>query len=264
LDPKEPRSRSPSLLDGDVSEAVSPAPSGRILSGIGGDTPPAPVTHRPRRWLWPSLIILLCGAAACLLVFGGAFDDSAQAPDTRMAASRDASHARAADPVGSAVAADVSPEQGDSLAMQAAPDAAVILPGSAAPADTGSAVAPAAATSANSDAVALGEMFAPAAERKRVTTPRRSVKRPPPTGDSDVALLTALIQHVEVGTPTSRKALERIPHVRKPVGALDDIEARMQACPAANTEAGLRCRKKLCAGHSGQTSACPASTSGGA
>jgi hypothetical protein len=198
-----------------------------------------------------------------LLVFGGAFDDSAHAPGARVAASQGGPHVEATDLAGSAVVADAAPEHGDSVATQATPDAAVILPGSVAPADTGSA-APVAAASANSDAVALGEMFTPAAERKRVAPVRRSVKRAQPAGDSDVALLTALIQHVEVGTPASRKALERIPRARKPVDALDDIEARMQACPAANTEAGLRCRQKLCAGHSGQTSACPASTSGGA
>jgi hypothetical protein len=120
------------------------------------------------------------------------------------------------------------------------------------------------AASTSKDAVALGEIFTPVSERKRAVPPRRVVRRASPPGDSDVALLTALIQHVEVGSPSARKSLEHIRHVQKPADSVDGIEARMQACPAANPEAGLRCRQKLCAGHSGQTAVCPASTSDGA
>ncbi|MGH8274407.1 MAG: hypothetical protein ACRES9_09200 [Gammaproteobacteria bacterium] len=56
-----------------------------------------------------------------------------------------------------------------------------------------------------------------------------------------------------------RKKLERIRSERKPAQFVDSVEVRMQACPAANTVAGLRCRKKVCQGHAGQAAACPAS-----
>ena len=153
---------------------------------------------------------------------------------------------------------------GDQAVADASLHAAVILPGQPGTAAATAATGPVPAASASKDAVALSEIFTPASERRHAAPPRRVARRTGTTGDSDVTLLTALIQHVEVGSPASRKALERIRHVQKPADAMDGIETRMQACPAANTEAGVRCRQKLCAGHSGQTAACPASTSDGA
>lgn len=272
MDPKEPRSRSPSLLDADAHEAPSAAPQGRILSGLQSDAPPPSVTNRPRRWLWPSVWLLLGCAAVLLLVLGGAFDGTGSTPATRVAAHDPVepagSHAPASitpGDVSSESAAPTPTGQGGDAGAEAAPHAAVILPETSDSAEVATAApAPAASASASKDAVALSEIFTPASERKHAAAPRRVVRRASTSGDSDVALLTALIQHVEVGSPASRKTLERIRHVQKPADSLDGIEARMQACPAANTEAGLRCRQKLCAGHSGQTAACPASTSDGA
>lgn len=263
MDPKEPRSRSPSLLDAGAHEASSAAPPNRILSGLQKDAPPSSVTNRPRRWLWPSVLVVVGCAAVLLLVLGGAFDGTDSAPATRMVG-----HGRAV-PVASREATSnesgsVSASHGGDAVTDASPDVAVILPGSSDSTGPVAVAAPAPATSASRDAVALSEIFTPASERKHVLPPRRVVRRASTTGDSDVALLTALIQHVEVGSPSSRRALERIRHVQKPADSADGIEVRMQACPAANTEAGLRCRQKLCAGHSGQTAACPASTPGGA
>ncbi len=38
-----------------------------------------------------------------------------------------------------------------------------------------------------------------------------------------------------------------------------EIQDRLRACPAANTLAGIECRKKVCAPHQGKDAACPAS-----
>lgn len=207
-----------------------------------------------------------------LLVLGGAFDGTDSASATRVATQGHAGSAasRESAPIasgerGAGAAALASAGQGGDVVADTSPGAAVILPGSSDSADSATTAAPAPAASASKDAVALSEIFTPASERKHAVPPRRVVRRASAaTGDSDVALLTALIRHVEVGSPASRKALEHIRHVQKPADTVDGIEARMQACPAANTEAGLRCRQKLCAGHSGQAAACPASTSDGA
>jgi len=255
LDPKEPRSRSPSLLDADAHEVPKPSSSERILSGLQGDPSRAARRGRPRRWLWPSALLLVGLAAALMLMFGGAFDGAGTA-STRAAAPADPS----ADPAAPVPAG----AEGGGVA-DAAHDAAVILPGQATSAASATAAVPAPAASSSKDAVALSEIFTPPSERKRVALRRPAAQRAGgSSGDSDVALLTALIQHVEVGDPAARKQLERIPHVQKPADPPDSIEARMQACPAANTEAGLRCRQRLCAGHSGESAACPAASSGGA
>lgn len=201
-------------------------------------------------------MLLLVGlAAALMLVFGGAFDGSGTAASTRVA---DAS------PTGTDASPGSAASQAGGNMADTVHDTAVILPGQDAPAASATASVPAPAASSSKDAVALSEIFTPPSERKHVAV-RRAVARPASSsGDSDVALLTALIQHVEVGDPAARKRLERIPHVQKPADPPDSIEARMQACPAANTEAGLRCRQRLCAGHSGESTACPAASSGGA
>ena len=207
-----------------------------------------------------------------LLVLGGAFDGTDSTPAVRVAAqghaepeaSRGAASITSGDMLPGAATPSAA-DPGSEIVAGASPGAAVILPGQSGVADSATTAAPAPAASASKDAVALSEIFTPASERKHAAPPRRAVRRASATtGDSDVALLTALIQHVEVGSPSSRKALEHIRRVQKPADVMDGIEARMQACPAANTEAGLRCRQKLCAGHSGQTAACPASTSDGA
>ena len=195
-----------------------------------------------------------------LLVLGGAFDGTGAHVATRGRAGSAATIASGDAPAGTATPAPAGP--GGEAVADASPSAAVILPGP--PDVAASAATPAPAASASKDAVALSEIFTPASERKHAAPPRRVVRRAGAAGDSDVTLLTALIQHVEVGSPASRKALEQIRRAQKPADAADGIETRMQACPAANTEAGVRCRQKLCAGHSGQTAACPASTSDGA
>jgi hypothetical protein len=262
LDPKEPRSRSPSLLDADAHEAPEPSSSERILSGLQGNAPRPVRSGRPRRWLWPSVLLLVGLAAVLMLVFGGAFDDPGTAAPMHATAPADTV------PADEGAAQDspmTSPEgQGSDDAADAAQGVAVILPGEAAPAVAATAAAPALASSSSKDAVALSEIFTPPSERKRVAARRPVARRAGNSGDSDVALLTALIQHVEVGDSAARKRLERIPHVQKPADPADSIEAHMQACPAANTEAGLRCRQRLCAGHSGESTACPAASPNGA
>lgn len=254
MDPKERRSRSPSLLDADAHEPASIAHSERILSGFPGDTGASAAPARPRHGLWLAALLVVGVAALSLLVLGGAFDHAASSSRTSSGNSTDA--APAPSTAGASATADANlppasqPTEGD-----APSGTAVILPDRA-DTRTANATLPAPAASISKDSVALGDMFSPPQERKRTTPVHRAKRTTTVESDSDVALLTALLNHVEAGGPGSRKALGSLGGLQKP---LDPIEVRMQACPAANTEAGLKCRQKLCAGHSGLVAACPAS-----
>lgn len=246
MDPKEQRPRSPSLLAGEGDGALPAASQERMLAGLKEPaTPPAP---RRRRWLWPVSLVLAVAVALLLLDLGGAFDGAGSKVATR------------ASGMGSGAAdnSDAVP-----VAANVASHTAVILSDS--PEAAVAASAPAPTASVGKDAAALSAVFAPPVEpRKPGVAPRPRVRHAGrDTGDSDVTLLTALIQHVEVESPTARKAARAARHeAPRTDQPLDSIEARMQACPAANTEAGLRCRQRICAGHAGETAACPAATDG--
>lgn len=66
-----------------------------------------------------------------------------------------------------------------------------------------------------------------------------------PPRASDVDVLIALMSHIESPdndlSPPTRKALQE----------------RIKACPAANTEAGIDCRQRICADLPGSVSLCP-------
>lgn len=243
MEPKESRPRSPSLLDGDGPVAAPAIAAERATPSLQHALP----ATRPRRfWRWPLGLLLLAVAAVLLLGLGGAFD-AGKAPATKRTAI-----------AGSAV----QPATGQAVAMDSAPpQAAVILP-SEPSAPLQPAVAPTPAASVNPEAEVLSEMLAPSAGRKPAHAAPASPARPRPEAasgsDSDVTLLSALINHVEVESASARKARVK---VERASPAADSIEARMQACPAANTEAGLRCREKICNGHAGDA-ACPTSVGG--
>lgn len=253
MDPKERRSRSPSLLDADAHQPASVAHSERILSGFEGDTGVPAAPAGPRRGLWLAALLVVGVAAALLLVLGGAFDGAVSSTGS---SADNASMRSAADAPESPATTNALPpgQPGDGYAS---PGTAVILPDHPDADASAEATLPAPAASVSKDSVALGDMFSPPQERKRATPSRRATRTARVEDDSDVALLTALLNHVEAGGPGSRKALGSLGGLQKP---LDPIEVRMQACPAANTEAGLKCRQKLCAGHSGLVAACPASS----
>lgn len=118
-----------------------------------------------------------------------------------------------------------------------------------------------AASSSARSTVALGEMFAPHAS-KPIRHRHVSKARHDATDDSDVDLLTALIKHVEVAGPLPR---HRVKSLRKHASAsAKGLEDRIQACPAANTEAGVNCRQRICHGHAGEAVTCPAAMPDGA
>ncbi|MGY3041071.1 hypothetical protein ACVWWQ_002702 [Rhodanobacter sp. TND4EL1] len=264
MDPKEQRSRSPSLLDADSGEPTSAAKQDRILSGFQGEAEQPSTPTRSRRWLWPSMLVLVGGAAVLMLVLGGAFDGAAQRPPARVASVETApampDEGMPNPAVSSTALASARSTTSSDVEGYTSPDAAVILSGHADAGMASDVAAPAPATSVSKDAKTLSELFSPAPERRRPVPMRRATRRAAPADDSDVALLTALIRHVEVGSPASRKALGQLGPASQP---LDPIEVRMQSCPPANSEAGLKCRQKLCAGHSGQAAACPASAPDG-
>lgn len=69
--------------------------------------------------------------------------------------------------------------------------------------------------------------------------------------DSDVALLTELIAHVDNAGPHGWEKTRKL----APGADLQVLET--QACPPANTEAGVRCREKICERNQGRFSWCP-------
>jgi hypothetical protein len=216
-----------------------------MLSGLKEPAPP-PASRR-RRWLWPVSLVLVAAVALLSLGLGGVFDGAGPKMAARAPAMGDGS----------------AENDAARAAANPAPRTAVILPES--PEAAVAASAPAPSASVGKDAAALSAVFSPLAQpRKPAAAPRPRARRAGRAGgDSDVTLLTALIQHVEVESPAARKAARAAHHAEPRTDLpVDSIEARMQACPAANTEAGLRCRQRICAGHAGETAACPAAADG--
>lgn len=243
MDPKPQRSQRPSLLETDASATApedAPPPS---LAGVNAGA--RPLRRRAKRtWMWVSLLVVAGVIAILALAFSGVFgraDNASTASVVMQPRGAVASNGVTAVPP---AATDVAGH-------------AVIMPGDGAPAPaTTSAAATGAVASANADTTALSKMFAP----NSAHAPVRAVRHAPPAShDADVALLTDLLRHVESGTPAERKRLDQIRGVNR--GAT--LEERMQACPAANTAAGLRCRQKLCAGNEGKSPACPEGAPGG-
>jgi hypothetical protein len=120
--------------------------------------------------------------------------------------------------------------------------------------------APVAATHPSRDAMDLSVKLTPPAERK----PSSKTSHAKGASDSDVSLLTVLLQHVEMDRAKKRgvHAAPNKPRVQPSRRRLDPVEALMQKCPAANTEAGLRCRRRICARHRGESKACPTALAG--
>lgn len=196
--------------------------------------------------MWVALLVVVGVIAILALTFGGVLGGGGSTPAAAVAVRPSASDAagRVAD--------------GHPAAVDAAGHA-VIMQGEAAP-TAASTVATRAVAGANADTTALSKMFAPASATATAHAPAHVARRAAPAGhDADVALLTDLLRHVESGTPAERKRLDQIR------GTTPDatIEERMQSCPAANTDAGLRCRQKLCAGNAGKSPACPEGAPGG-
>lgn len=251
MDPKPQRSQRPSLLEADASDAASdaaqPSETPPSLAGINADT------HASRQagahpWLWVSLLVVVGVIAILALAFSGVLDGGSRPHNPSVAVQT----------TGSSPARDSLAGRTLSSGATGAGHA-VILPGEAvpvpAPATTAAATAGVVA-SANADTATLSKMFAPAT----ASAPAKVVRRATPAGhDADVALLTDLLKHVESGTPAERKRLDRI----RGEDSNETIEERMQACPAANTAAGLRCRQKLCAGNAGKSPVCPEGAPGG-
>ena len=138
-------------------------------------------------------------------------------------------------------------------------DAAVILSGPAPEATTGAKALPGGddlVASLQTDRTAhdnvsvQSELADRISGKSRITHHRASHRAH--ASDSDVALLAALITHVEKGGPGAwEKTREMSDHV-------DSLERRMQECPRADTVEGLQCRQRICEGHEGESPACPA------
>lgn len=275
MDPQEPRSKAPSLLSGDAPPAQASKSPERILSGLQGSSASVPKPARSRRWIWPVALVGVAVAAIVLLDVGGVFEPSKPVPPPALAstpsepAATPAEQPATATPVANTNAA---PATAASAATAAAgkpstgsQNAAVILAdqfGPASSSSTAAATAAPASSTPSKDTAALGDMFAPhAGDKKTPLVPAaRVAKRSDGTNaDSDVDLLAVLIKHLEVNDTTGKK------HARHAKKATADEEVLPQDCPPANTEAGVACRQRFCAAHTGQEDAsCPAASPGGA
>ncbi len=243
MEPKDSRPRTPSLLADDVPGANRPTPSLVEANETGAGEARAgsslsDTASRRRKLL---LIGLLAVVVVALLVYGVTGSDDAagtvQAP-----------------------AATAHVDAPGMLADDALDhDAAVIFSGPAPEASTAAKARP-----GNDDIVASLQADRPAHDtvsvqseladrisgKSRITHQRASHRAD--DSDSDVALLAALITHVEKGGPGAwEKTREMSDHV-------DSLERRMQECPRADTVDGLKCRQRICEGHEGESPACPA------
>lgn len=245
LEPKDSRPRTPSLLADDAPPPSRPPRSGMVADEAGAAevaTPASSSAPSPPRWRKLLLFGLLLAAVVVLLVyaFGGTDDPT---PATRASQGT-----YTADP--GMAAADTSDE-----------GVAVILPGPAHDEHAGNAAHAGSAdlgasllAKPSSAAGAGGSVQNELAERLsgKQRAPRRRATRRAQKADSDVALLTALIAHVEKGGPDGWEKTRQLAQHE------DLLEMRMRDCPRANTKAGLDCRKRICEGHEGQSPACPA------
>lgn len=247
MEPKDSRPRTPSLLADNAPPTSGPVRSGTLTdeADAAEATPAAGPRARSSRWRVPVVVGILALLVIAVLVYAFAGDDTSR-PTSGMPSNAAVAHPGMA-------ASDVSDD-----------GVAVILPGparddSSMTATQGGRSDLAASLLANPSTAGAGKSTSvqgELAERisgKRARPRRRAASRPRKT-DSDVALLTALIQHVENGGPGAwEKAQKAIPQK-------DPLEIKMKKCPRANTEAGLQCRKKICEGHAGESPACPAPT----
>lgn len=275
MDPQEPRSKAPSLLSGDAPPAQASKSPERILSGLQGSSASVPKPASSRRWIWPVALVGVAVAAIVLLDVGGVFEPSKAVPPPALAstpsepAATPAEQPAVATPVANTnavPAAAASAAATSSKPSTGSQNAAVILAdqfGPASSSSTAAATAAPASSTPSKDTAALGDMFAPhAADKKTPLIPAaRVAKRSDGStnADSDVDLLAVLIKHLEVNDATGKK------HARHAKKATADEEVLPQDCPPANTEAGVACRQRFCAAHTGQEDAsCPAASPGGA
>ncbi|MEO7065638.1 MAG: hypothetical protein ABI114_01905 [Rhodanobacter sp.] len=201
-------------------------------------------------------------AAAVLLRLGSGADTTGSAPQSGTGVVTDSPIAKAADATVLSANGEQQNGRGDGS------KAAIILSG-----DAGAAPVPDTTTMPSASSVAgqedpraseLGQLFSKhVVKTPVVAAPPRSLRaRPSREDDADVDLLTALIKHVEI-EGASRKGAKR--RAAAPSAISDEmIDARLQACPEPNTEAGISCRQRICAGRTGQTEACPAALPSGA
>ncbi|MEJ2630784.1 MAG: hypothetical protein P8011_13475 [Acidihalobacter sp.] len=142
------------------------------------------------------------------------------------------------------------------MILSSSPDDQAAVDGKSAP----SAVARGKTVSPSKDAMDLSVKITPPAERKHSSSTSRTSR----AADSDVSLLTALLQHVEMdgSTGRSRQQISKHPRTAPQRRKLDAVEVLMQKCAAANTERGLRCRQRICARHRGESKACPTALAG--
>lgn len=248
MNPKDSRPGTPSLL-----ADPAPRPAEQKVFTKAPAEPVAALDSRAGRASGRGWRLPVIGIALLAIVVATAFAYSSVFGGGRQPGHAVASVAPTTDPTTIAATADGVP----------AGDAAVILPDAAQ--DSASAVAdgPLSALPAGSTpaAAASADAGGPASSSNTTLTARL---RPQPVprharanartrhGDSDVALLTALITHVQKGGPHAWQQAQAL-------GPGEDLQGlEMQSCPHANTKAGLACRARICKGHVGQSPSCPA------
>lgn len=261
MDPQESRSRSPSLLDSGDQPPVKQQVASRVLPDTYAGPANAEPSVRRNRWLWPIVLLGVALVAFALLRFGNGVDAVPPTVQSTGAVSEMSATGKPDPAARSSSNANSDMRTGDAKAAVILDDDVGGMPALSA----STAAVSTEATSGVEDkrAAELGQVFSKHAVRTPVAA---SPKRVAQTGinhdeDADVDLLTALIKHVEVADASRKGAKSR---AAAPKGISDEmINARLQACPAPNTEAGITCRQRICAGRTGLTEACPAALPSG-
>lgn len=100
-------------------------------------------------------------------------------------------------------------------------------------------------TAANPPSVEKAQHIQPAKPQPRAAATRPANSITPTPRSSDVDVLIALMRYIES------------PDNDLPLPAREALKDRIRACPAANTEAGIDCRQRICADLPGSPSLCP-------
>lgn len=283
----------PSLLSGGEQNKANATGSGRILADMEGRSGtsaprakrvPRPTAPAGRRWLWIALIGLLAAVAAILVWRSNRTVDTTGYGPESVETTRGSGPSPLAPAEGGAIIVDAPLiiRGGESESAAASVDAPSVTDRP----DTDDAGAPSSATAAATSTEASSAPRSAAARSERRPA-NSSPSRTSPQGKDDLlGTLMGIIKEEDKpksGPDSARKqpqtmdelieqiqaddrqreaqdksALDQIGN-KKPVASTESsVQVKLRRCPAANSAAGVECRRLICAPLAGKDPACPA------
>lgn len=283
----------PSLLSGGEQNKANATGSGRILADMEGRSGtsaprakrvPRPTVPAGRRWLWIALIGLLAAIAAILVWRSNrTVDNDGYGPE-----SVEATHGSGPSPLapteGGAIIVDapliIRGDEADSAAASLDAPSVSDQPGTdgadapsttaAAAASIGTSQAPRSATArserrpANSSPVRtapqgkddlLGTLMGIIKEEDKPKVNLDSTRKQPQTMDELIEQIQADDRQREA---QDKSALDQIGNKKRVASTESSVQVKLRRCPAANSAAGVECRRLICAPLAGKDPACPA------